>query len=287
MILGQFAGGPAVRTDYNQTDPSKADYLVGRESIAKHLANENNPHDVTAEQVGALPITGGTLTGALNAGEKVRIWTDTEGGNVRIVPSESGKTYTNYWEIDSYDGGLRFYANRPSTNPNGAGVIQTLILGTSGEIKVGNAAKTRENLGVAPATQSTASANCYYRTVDGVTEWINPPMSLGTEYRTTERWNGKPVYVKAFYFSALGAAYSSVGAAITSGTITIVSLEGVAENNGTEKYPFPLIRHDTNGVVIGRLISYVTDGTHHLYVRSFADNLTAWKARVIVKYTKG
>lgn len=28
------------------------------------------------------------------------------------------------------------------------------------------------------------------------TEWQNPPLILGTEYRTTERWNGKPVYCK-------------------------------------------------------------------------------------------
>ena len=27
-------------------------------------------------------------------------------------------------------------------------------------------------------------------------EWINPPMLLGTEYRTTERYLGKPVYAK-------------------------------------------------------------------------------------------
>ena len=27
-------------------------------------------------------------------------------------------------------------------------------------------------------------------------EWINPPMKLGVEYRTTERHNGKPVYTK-------------------------------------------------------------------------------------------
>ena len=28
-------------------------------------------------------------------------------------------------------------------------------------------------------------------------EWVNPPMTLGVEYRTTERYLGKPVYVKA------------------------------------------------------------------------------------------
>lgn len=27
-------------------------------------------------------------------------------------------------------------------------------------------------------------------------EWVNPPMAIGVEYRTVERWNGKPVYTK-------------------------------------------------------------------------------------------
>ena len=31
----------------------------------------------------------------------------------------------------------------------------------------------------------------------GEWEWFNPPMDLGVEYRTTERYLGKPVYVKA------------------------------------------------------------------------------------------
>ena len=30
----------------------------------------------------------------------------------------------------------------------------------------------------------------------GAWEWVNPPMQLGVEYRTTERYQGKPVYVK-------------------------------------------------------------------------------------------
>ena len=44
--------------------------------------------------------------------------------------------------------------------------------------------------------ESTDYPGCYYRTVDGVTEWFNPPMILGVEYRTTERYLSKPVYVK-------------------------------------------------------------------------------------------
>ena len=34
-------------------------------------------------------------------------------------------------------------------------------------------------------------------------EWEHPPMQLGVEYRTVERYNGKPVYVKAINFGAL------------------------------------------------------------------------------------
>jgi hypothetical protein len=34
-------------------------------------------------------------------------------------------------------------------------------------------------------------------------EWVSPPMSPTTEYRTTERWNGKAVYAMAFSFGNL------------------------------------------------------------------------------------
>ena len=34
-------------------------------------------------------------------------------------------------------------------------------------------------------------------------EWVNPPLTSGKEYRTTERYLGKPVYVKAINFGAL------------------------------------------------------------------------------------
>lgn len=39
----------------------------------------------------------------------------------------------------------------------------------------------------------------------GEWEWVNPPMILGVEYRTTERYQGKPVYVKIVDFGALPA----------------------------------------------------------------------------------
>ena len=54
-----------------------------------------------------------------------------------------------------------------------------------------------------PSVESEEHSGCYYRMVGGEKEWINPPMLMGVEYRTTERWNGKPVYTKVVEFGTL------------------------------------------------------------------------------------
>lgn len=59
-----------------------------------------------------------------------------------------------------------------------------------------NVNTARLNLGVAPAIESEQYPGCYYRIVNDKTEWINPPMIDGEEYRTTERFNGKAVFTK-------------------------------------------------------------------------------------------
>lgn len=55
------------------------------------------------------------------------------------------------------------------------------------------------------AVESQEYSGCYYRVVDGETEWLNPPMVLETEYCTTERYNGNPVYVQRAIFDSLSA----------------------------------------------------------------------------------
>ena len=70
---------------------------------------------------------------------------------------------------------------------------------------------TASEVGAAPAIEDATYAGCYYRMVGGEKEWINPPMVLGEEYRTTERCNGKPVYVHRVDFGALpDNAYKNV-----------------------------------------------------------------------------
>lgn len=44
---------------------SKCNNYVQIDVLDNHTANTGNPHSVTAEQVGALPITGGTMENAI------------------------------------------------------------------------------------------------------------------------------------------------------------------------------------------------------------------------------
>jgi hypothetical protein len=66
----------------------------------------------------------------------------------------------------------------------------------------------------------TTYPSCYYRMVDGEKEWVNPPMLSDTEYRTAERWMGKPVYVKIVPFGTLpNATAAYVNWSPDSGTV--------------------------------------------------------------------
>lgn len=55
----------------------------------------------------------------------------------------------------------------------------------------------------AKALESQAYPGCYYRDVEGETEWLNPPMVLGEEYRTTRRYRGAAVYEKTLNLGAM------------------------------------------------------------------------------------
>lgn len=44
-------------------------------------------------------------------------------------------------------------------------------------------------------SENSTAAGCFTREVDGRSEWLNPPMNVGSTYLTSERWRGKPVTV--------------------------------------------------------------------------------------------
>ena len=67
-------------------------------------------------------------------------------------------------------------------------------------------------------------------------DWLNPPMQLGVEYRTTERYNGKPVYVMAVDGGAFpdnSTKTIEVQSPDASGQVKMLDCYGVLDN-GTQ-----------------------------------------------------
>lgn len=112
-------------------------------------------------------------------------------------------------------------------------------------------------------------------------EWLNPPLIEGTEYRTTERYNGKPVYVKLLDFGALPNATCkdvlygsnvcrgiSVSGTLNNGVTSVTNIALAGAFNGT-----------TNMVELG-----IANG---FYIRAVTTrDLSGFTARALVKYYK-
>lgn len=75
-------------------------------------------------------------------------------------------------------------------------------------------------------------------------EWINPPMALGVEYRTTERYMGKPVYCKLIDCGALTANTFKIATALSANGDKAVRAEAVVLYKTDSWYAAPY--NDTN-----------------------------------------
>ena len=130
----------------------------------------------------------------------------------------------------------------------------------------------------APAVESPNYPGCYYRTVDGETEWINPPMVSGVEYRTAERYMGLVVYAKLVDFgylpNASSASVTITGAGIAYPVRASLLIGGSRTGQGTaigDGYPY---------------ISEFHTGNDAINIATNAD-MSASYARVEIYYTKG
>ena len=103
-------------------------------------------------------------------------------------------------------------------------------------------------------------------------EWEHPPMQLGVEYRTTERYNSKPVYKKAVNTGALSAGTSkSVAHGVQNIGLRLSALYGL-NNNGDNLVSNPGI---TGILVDGSNITITT-----------AAGFSTSNSWVVIAYTK-
>ena len=107
-------------------------------------------------------------------------------------------------------------------------------------------------------------------------EWVNPPMEVGIEYRTTERWNGEPVYTRLIRFGSLPNASTALLRITDLSYSTLIAIDGVAFYNDDT---MPLSSIATTRV----RISQVSGGV--IYITTDEDR-TAWTAHIQLKYIK-
>ena len=149
-----------------------------QDEILNHTGNDENPHGVTAEQVGARPNTWlptiaeiGAAPGGYGLGE-AKIFSMADIDNITkpgfYSSGESaiiGGFQTSRWWmlVKAYGNGTYFVTQEIYTFSGALGL---------------------------KLERHKVNGNWLEW------EWVNPPMVVGVEYRTTERYNGSPVYAK-------------------------------------------------------------------------------------------
>lgn len=158
------------------------DAIAGvKKSEEDHVKDRNNPHGVTSDQVGAAPYGYGYGGTAIALKDSSNI-TSEEVLNTELAKvydaMKSGETKMITWIMYPLTSGWRWFGilSKSSTN-NGSLIAHSAYGGGS------NIVKTKNSGAWLPV------------------EWENPPMLPGEEYRTIERWNGKPVYKKLIEYT--------------------------------------------------------------------------------------
>lgn len=130
--------------------------------------------------------------------------------------------------------------------------------------------------------ESTDYPGCYYRMVDGVVEWFNPPMLLGVEYRTTERFNGHPVYVMVVDCGSVEAntwkQVSNFGANVKD--VVRFSAIGIEGNYG-ETVALP---SDADGLQLRAFVNRTV--INNIYVKFKCDQRSLSEVKFTLWYTK-
>lgn len=117
-------------------------------------------------------------------------------------------------------------------------------------------------------------------------EWVNPPMELGTEYRTTERYLGKPVYVKTINMGNLpGNAVKKASFQSNNVVDKIVSVTGQCTTDSGVNLSLPC--HAGSGPNWNTVVLIDATGTGIAQIVTFAEDFAGYTdACITVKYTK-
>jgi hypothetical protein len=126
----------------------------------------------------------------------------------------------------------------------------------------------------APATEDATYPGCYYRMVGSVKEWLNPPLVVGVEYRTTERYAGKPVYI----------LMKDLGSLPNAGSRTVQDLS--ANVDRIVDAVFNTANADASYHNAQEVSWYVGSYGWPYCIMKTTTDMSAYTARITIKYTK-
>lgn len=113
-------------------------------------------------------------------------------------------------------------------------------------------------------------------------EWPNPPMQLGVEYRTTERYLGKPIYCKVVDCGNLPNAGRKTVSIGVSGLEKVIDVSGCAiDASNNDFYSIPVTDFNSSVHNVGL---YAT-GSQTIVMTTQSDR-SMYNAYVKVRYTK-
>lgn len=124
-------------------------------------------------------------------------------------------------------------------------------------------------------TESINHPGCFYRMVNGVQEWLNPPMVAGIEYKLTKRFNGRPVYTTLVDFGALPEGFTYNGKIHTECHHNIADIERVLKYYGY---------HDNQAVNCNANFTAIASPEEVYFFSDAA--LTGFKTAVALEYLK-
>ncbi len=141
-------------------------------------------------------------------------------------------------------------------------------------------AQARGNIAAMQGIESVDAPGCYYVFNGSTVEWVNPPIQLGVEYRTTERYLGKSVYVQLMNF----------GNAPAQGSMKTVATPDNSENQQLvwamlTYYGITFPKYKSDGTL--SMYIYVAVGSARFQIYSPGEDRSAnGVIYALVKYTK-
>lgn len=146
--------------------------------------------------------------------------------------------------------------------------------------------QARGNISAMQGIESTDHPGCYYVLNGSTVEWVNPPMLLGVEYRTTERYLGKPVYVKLIDCGNLPDGTTKEVAHGITNLDFIVGAQAIASDSSVGFNGHAYLPTIYNGSLTDRWTEYLAGvDTNNIHIFC-GGGLAGCPVYVTIKYTK-